>query len=247
MLTGDRRSDVLAARAPVMTSLDAGPLHLEEARDSPGRVRAALPPSGGLPSARPASPPRHRCWSCWRGGWRGARGVRSPSPRPGCPAAAGRGPGASWWACVIDNPTAAAALGVRIRGCRPSRGQSSLLRRYDRAELAVQHGWAYRGADGRARPGSPEPGRCPVLGHHHAGDHASRPAPGAARCRIRAAPGGAPAAPARQLRRRGAGVGRRLEPRYPVVRDDLGRRHHHPPIRYLSRPDVTAFEGTEQV
>ena len=45
----------------------------------------------------------------------------------------------------------------------------------------------------------------------------------------------------------GAWGGPPLEPRYPVSATISVGDITIPPVRYLSRPDVTAFEGTEQV
>ena len=137
MLTGDADLDVLAGRRPTMPTLDAGPLQLDGGRDPPGRLRAAVlvPPDA---SCRPAcTPPPRRCWSCWPGRCRTARGGRSPWPRPGSPAAAGCGRGASWWAASSTTPPPPPALASGFGAARRSRSRAAAPL-YDRAELAVQ-------------------------------------------------------------------------------------------------------------
>ena len=122
MLTGDADVNVLAARAPVMTSLDAGPLHLEEAEilqaafEQPYPLReASLPP--GLYAT---SPPLLVLLA-----WRVARSPWGPfalaQARVSC--RSGARPRGFVVGCVIDNPDRRRRAGVGL-GAAGRRGVS---------------------------------------------------------------------------------------------------------------------------
>ncbi len=244
MLTGHADVNVLAARAPVMTSLDAGPLHLEEAEilqaafEQPYPLReASLPP--GLYAT---SPPLLVLLA-----WRVARSPWGPfalaQARVSC--RSGARPRGFVVGCVIDNPAAAAAL-ASDWGLPAVAGSVELLRRYDRAELAVH-------TDGRTAVRmvglDPDPLSAGDVQFSVTTTLATTPRG----LRLVQLDAEYELRRVERLRPRldsfdaGGWGGPRLEPRYPVAATISVGDITIPPIRYLSRPDVTAFEGTEQV
>jgi hypothetical protein len=133
--------------------------------------------------------------------------------------------------CVIDNPEAAAAL-ASDWGLPAVPGSVELLRGYDRAELAVQ-------ADGRTAVRmvglDPDPLSVDDVQFSVTTTLATTPR-GVRLVQLE---------PEYELRR--VERLRPLEPGYPVAATISVGDITIPPIRYVSRPDVSAFQGTEQL
>jgi hypothetical protein len=244
MLTGRADVNLLAARAPVMTSFAAEPLHLEEAEilqaafEQPYALReTSLPP--GLYAT---SPPLLvlLVWQVARSPWGPfALAQARVSGRSGAR------PRGFVVGCVIDNPEAAAAL-ASDWGLPAVPGSVELLRGYDRAELAVQ-------ADGRTAVRmvglDPDPLSVDDVQFSVTTTLATTPR-GVRLVQLE---------PEYELRRverlrprldsfdARAWGGPPLEPGYPVAATISVGDITIPPIRYVSRPDVSAFQGTEQL
>jgi hypothetical protein len=244
MLTGHADVEALATRAPVMASLDVGPLRLEEveilqaAFEQPYAIReSSLPP--GL---HPTSPPLLVLLA-----WQVARSPWGPfalaQARVSC--RSGARPRGFVAGCVVDNPAAAAALSSEW-GLPAAAGSVEVRRRYDRTELVVQ-------ADGRTAVRmaafDPDPLDAGDVQFSVTSTLATTPR-GLRLVQLE---------PEYELRRverlrprldsfdaRGWG-GRQLEPGYPVSATVSVGDITIPSIRYVSRPDVSAFEGTERV
>jgi len=244
VLTGTADPEALAARAPVMDTLDAGPLRLggvevmHAAFELPYASREPLLP----PGLHPTTPPLLVVLA-----WRVADSPWGPfsmaQARISC--RSGVRPRGFVAGCIVDGAAAASALAADW-GFPTRVGMIALQRSYDRAELIVT-------SDG-------------ATAVHLVGADPDPLGPGDAQFSVTTTLARTPRGlrlvqvePDYELRRV-----ERIRPHL-VVFDgaawDLpGLRPSHPvaatvsvgditipPLRFLSRPDVTAFEGTETV
>ena len=244
MLSGTADIDALAGRAPVMDSLDTEPVRLgdveilQAAFEQPYDRREAMLPAGLHPTT--PSLVVLLVWKVRESPW-GAFSMAQA--RLSC--RSGVRPRGYVAGALIDNPDAAEALGSGF-GLPTRPGTVTLQRRYDGAELTV-------GGDGRTAAHvvgvAPDP-LSPQAVQFSVTTTLARTPRGLRLVQVE---------PEYELRRiervrprvvafDGAAWGEpMLEPRHPVSATIAVGDVTIPRLRYLSRPDVIAFEGTEKV
>jgi hypothetical protein len=227
-----------------MASLDAGPVHLEDAEilqaafEQPYAIRGAMLP----PGLHPTTPPLLVlvAWNVGNSPW---GPFALAQIRVSC--RSGVRPRGFVVGCVVDNPAAAAALASGW-GLPATAGSVVLVRRYDRAELVVER---------RGR-----------IAAHLVGLDPDPLSPADVQFSVTSALATTPKGlrlvqvePEYDLRRAERIRARferfdpagwdepLLEPRYPVSATICVGDITIPSLRYLSRPDVLAFEGTEKL
>jgi len=244
MLSGTADLATLALRAPVMGALDGAPLHLEDvevlqaAFELPYATRERCLP----PGLHPTTPPLLvlLAWHVTTSPW---GTFTMAQARVSC--RSGVRPRGFVTGCIVDNADAGAALASE-RGLPTAPGRVELQRGYDRVELIA----TVDGATAVALVGAdPEP-----------------LSPGDAQFTVTTTLAQTPRGlrlvqvePEYDLRRverarpRLAGFDGRhwgladIAPRYPLAATISVGDITVPSIRFVSRPDVTAFEGTEKV
>jgi hypothetical protein len=244
MLTGTADPEVLAVRAPTMETLDAGPLHLGElevmqaAFEVPYASREPLLP----PGLHPTTPPLliMLAWRVEASPWGPFSMVQA---RISC--RSGVRPRGFVTRCIVDNADAVAALAAEW-GLPTLIGTVELLRNYDRAELIA------------TRDGAPALHLIGVNPDPLDVDDAQF----AVTTTLARTPRGlrlVQVEPEYELRRverlRPHLVGfdgaawelPGLLPRYPVAATVSVGGLTIPRLRFVSRPDVNAFEGTEKI
>jgi len=244
MLFGTADLDALSAGAPRMSSLDADPLTLagaevlQAAFELPGALRECLLP----PALHPTDPPL-----VWMSMWRCAGGALGPfalaQVRVSC--RSGVRPRGFLLGAVVDGADAGAALAARW-GFRCRAGSVVLGRQYDAVDARVA-------IDGRTvlelRVRDPDP-----LGAHDVQYTASMHLAHTPRglrlvqvdpdVRVERAERGRPALAAFDAAAWGDA---RIAPAHPVSGTIAVADVTLPRLRYLCRPDVWAFDGTEAV
>ena len=244
MLSGTADLDRLALSAPTMDALDGEPVRFEEAEviqatfeTSYSHRQATLPP--GL---HPTTPPLLvlLAWKVPDGPWGPFAMVQA---RVSC--RSGVRPRGYVTGAVIDNPDAARALSSRF-GLPLHQGEVSLVRRYDRSEVVVSR-------DGQTvlqlAGLNPDPLSSTDLQFSVTTTLAMTPRGlrlvqvepeydlrrvERIRPRVRAFDGAAWGEPL-------------LDPHHPVSATVAVGDVTIPRLRYVTRPDVTAFEGTEKL
>jgi Acetoacetate decarboxylase (ADC) len=244
VLTGTADVDALAARAPVMGTFDAGPLELSDvevlqaAFELPYACREPLLP----PGLHPTTPPLLIVLA-WRVGSSPWGPFSLAQARISC--RSGVRPRGFVAACIVDRPDAAHALGTGW-GLPAVAGDVELRRGYDRVELSAGRGGAPALELVGLDPDPMDVGDVQFtvtssLAHTPRGLRLVQIEPEYALRRVErvrphlAAFDGA----AWEL----AGV----VPHYPVAATVARGEVTVPPLRFVSRPDVNAFEGTERI
>ena len=244
MLSGTAELDALSGRAPVMTSLDAGPVELENvevlqaAFEMPYSTREALLP----PGLHPTTPPMLvlLAWKAPLSPWGPFTMVQG---RVSC--RSGVRPRGYVAGCIVDNAAAAGALAASW-GLPATVGRVHLERGYDRTELVAEASGMTAvelvGVD--PDPISADDVQFTVtmtLARTPRGLRLVQVEPEyelhrveRLRSRLIAFDGGAWGEPA-------------LRPYHPVSSTVSVGRVSIPPLRFLSLPDVNAFEGTEKI
>jgi hypothetical protein len=244
VLSGSAILDDLAARAPVMSSLDTAPVTLDDVEvlqatfELPYSSRESLLPTG----LHPTTPPLLVLLA-----WRVPASPWGPftmaQARVSC--RSGVRPRGFVVGCLADTPEAASGL-ARAWGLPAVRGRVTLERRYDRAELAAE------GPDGPAAhlvaldpdPMSPDDVQFTVTTTLATTPRGLRLVQVEPEYEIRRVERIRP----RLLAFEERGWGQTgLRPYHPVSATVAVGRVTVPPLRFLSRPDVNAFEGTEKV
>jgi hypothetical protein len=244
VLIGNADLQALSARAPTMASLDAGPVHLEDVEilqatfEQPYAIRYATLPAG----LHPTTPPLLvlLAWKVQRSPW---GPLALAQARVSC--RSGVRPRGFVVGCVVDNPAAATALASEW-GLPTTVGSVELVRRYDRVELVVERNGqvAARLAGLDPDPLSPADVQFSVTSTLAATPRGLRLVQVEPEYNLRRA---------ERLRPRLdafdpiAWDEPLLEPRYPVSATICAGDVTIPSLRYLSRPDVLAFEGTEKL
>ena len=244
MLTGTADLDALAARAPVMSSLDSAPVTLEDvevlqaAFELPFSSREPLLP----PGLHPTTPPLLVLLA-----WRVPSSPWGPftiaQARVSC--RSGVRPRGFVVGCIVDGAEAAETLS-RSWGLPAVTGRVVLERRYDRAELEAEASGAVAvrlvGLD--PDPLSPDDVQFTVtttLANTPRGLRLVQVEPEYELRRVE------------RIRSRlvvfeGSAWGQPgLRPYHPVAATVALGQVTIPPLRFLSRPDVNAFEGTEKI
>ena len=244
MLTGTADPQVLAARAPVMGTLDAGPAHLGEvevlqaAYELPYACREPLQP----PGLHPTTPPL-LIKLAWRVGASPWGPFSLAQARVSC--RSGVRPRGFVAACIVDGAGAAAGL-AREWGLPAVPGTVELRRAYDRAGLVAARDGATAvdlvGVDpDPLSPGDVQFTVTTSLARTPRGLRLVQIEPEYALRRIE------------RLRPRLACFDGEawdlpgVVPGFPLAATISVGEITLPRLRFLSRPDVTAFEGTERV
>jgi hypothetical protein len=244
VLTGTADLQALATRAPTMASLDAGPVRLQDADilqaafEQPYASRgAALPP--GL---HPTTPPLLVLV-----GWRVRRSPWGPfalaQARVSC--RSGVRPRGFVAGCVVDNPAAAAALSSGW-GLPARAGSVGLVRGYDRTELVVEQGGRIAARLVALDPDPLGPGdvQFSVTSTLAITPRGLRLVQVEPEYELRRVERARPRLDHFDAAAWGESL---LEPCYPVAATISVGDITIPGLRYVSRPDVLAFEGTEQL
>jgi hypothetical protein len=244
MLTGTADLEALAARAPVMDALDAGPLRLggvevmQSAFEIPYASRERLLP----PGLHPTTPPLMIILA-WRVGDSPWGPFSMAQARISC--RSGVRPRGFVASCIVDGADAAAALAAEW-GFPTTVGTVTLQRSYDRAELiAARDGATAVHLDGvdpdPLAPGDVQFSVTTTLARTPRGLRLVQVEPNYELRRVeRVRP--------RLVVFDGAAWGLSgLLPRHPVAATVSVGEISIPRLRFLSRPDVTAFDGTETI
>ena len=245
MLIGTANIDELAAHARrCVERLDGEPVTLRAGRGAAGdlRDRRAAPRSDV--AARVASDRSTARDAGSSTAARRARGARSPWRRRASSAAAACACAPSWSPRSSTTPTPAPALGSRW-GFAVQVGRIDLHRYYDSIARAGHGGPARHPRRRRLGPRPPLRGGRAVRGQHESRAHAARSASRASRAALSDAARRARPPAGRGVRRDGVG-------RCPHPSPSIRWRHRWPwrditipRLRFVCRPDVLAFDGTE--
>ena len=253
MLTGTADLDSLAARAPVMESLDVEPVRLEEVEvlqavfEQGYQAREATLPAG----LHPTTPPLLvlLAWNAPDSPW---GPFAMAQARVSC--RSGVRPRGFVSGCIVDNPVAASALASGW-GLPAAPGTVGMKRRYDGSELVV-HGADAGGAGGRAGspavhlvaldpdPLGPDDVQFTVSTTLASTPRGLRLVQVEPEYELRRVERVRPRLAAFDAQAWGAPL---LDPRHPVSATVSVGAVTIPRLRFLSRADLTAFEGTEKI
>lgn len=244
MLSGTADINALADRAPTMTSLDSGPVRLEgvevlqAAFEQPYSFRQAALPAGLHPTT-----PSLLIVLAWKVAASPWGPFSAAQVRVSC--RSGVRPRGYVAGAVVDNPDAGAALSGRF-GLPAGHGSVRLVRRYDATELTVTQDGA---CAARLTGFDPDPMNPDDVQFSVTSTLARTPR-GLRLVQVE---------PEYQLRRvermrprceefdAGAWGEPKLAPSHPVTATISVGDVTIPRLRYVSRPEVTAFEGTERL